>query len=51
MSFDALTILGISSSILCGGFLVALVNRNGAGARAARRLADSKDKRTAESRP
>lgn len=28
MSFDALTILGISSSVLCGGFLIALVNRN-----------------------
>ena len=28
MSFDALTLLGISSSVLCGGFLIALVNRN-----------------------
>lgn len=29
MSFDALTITGISVAILCGGFLIALVNRNG----------------------
>jgi hypothetical protein len=29
MSFDALTIMGISVAILCGGFLIALVNRNG----------------------
>ncbi|WP_167757080.1 hypothetical protein [Thiorhodococcus minor] len=28
MSFDALTLLGLSSSVLCGGFLIALVNRN-----------------------
>ncbi len=29
MSFDALTIMGISVAILCTGFLIALVNRNG----------------------
>lgn len=28
MLFDALTILGISSSLLCGGMVVALVKRN-----------------------
>lgn len=28
MSFDALTITGISVAILCAGFLIALVNRN-----------------------
>lgn len=28
MSFDALTLLGLSSSVLAGGFLIALVNRN-----------------------
>ncbi len=31
MSFDALTIMGISAVALCGGFLILLVNRNGAG--------------------
>ena len=31
MSFDALTILGISSSVLCGGFLIALIKRNDSG--------------------
>ena len=36
MSFDALTITGISVAILCAGFLVALVNRNG-GARSSKR--------------
>ena len=36
MSFDALTITGLSVAILCGGFLVALVNRNG-GARSSKR--------------
>jgi hypothetical protein len=32
MSFDALTLLGISSSVLCGGFLIALVKRNDSSA-------------------
>ncbi|MFD2112381.1 hypothetical protein [Thiorhodococcus fuscus] len=50
MSFDALTILGILSAILCGGFLVALVNRNDSGARSAQRLSDSKDGSPVESR-
>lgn len=28
MSFDALTIMGIAASVLCGGFFAALVARN-----------------------
>jgi|GEM_PF-6425320 len=28
MSFDALTLFGLSSSLLCGGFMVALVKGN-----------------------
>jgi len=31
MSFDALTMIGIFTSILSGGFLIALVSRNDAG--------------------
>lgn len=33
MSFDTLTIAGILSAILCGGFLIALASRNDAGER------------------
>jgi hypothetical protein len=29
MSFDALTLTGIAVAILCAGFFIALVNRNG----------------------
>lgn len=38
MSFDALTILGILASLLCGGFLVALVCCNDTSSRVSRRL-------------
>ncbi|MGE5154505.1 MAG: hypothetical protein ACM3ST_10855 [Bdellovibrio bacteriovorus] len=38
MSFDTLTIAGILSSILSGGFLIALASRNGGGRRDEDRL-------------
>lgn len=37
MSFDSLTILGILATVLCGGFLVALVSRNDTATRTTRR--------------
>lgn len=47
MSFDALTIWGILSAIVCGGFLVALVRRTDASARSAQRMANSEQTGTA----
>lgn len=51
MSFDALTILGILSIVLCGGLLVTLVNRNDAGVRSTQRLTDPEEHRVVDSRP
>ncbi|WP_167752487.1 hypothetical protein [Thiorhodococcus mannitoliphagus] len=50
MSFDALTLLGLSSSVLCGGFLIALVNRNGAKKRSLKPESATEDSSSADLR-
>ncbi|WP_200328265.1 hypothetical protein [Thiocystis violacea] len=51
MSFDALTILGISSSVLCGGFLIALVNRNESKRPRAKAKTGPEDSKSVDLRP
>lgn len=49
MSFDTLTIAGILSAILCGGFLIALTLRNDSATRAREPLIGARPE-SAESR-
>ncbi len=50
MSFDTLTIAGILSAILSGGYLIALASRNDSGTRPDERLMSEAPK-AAESQP
>jgi hypothetical protein len=51
MSFDALTLLGMSSCLLCGGLLIALVRHNDSSVPRARSNPRTKEGERVDSRP
>ncbi|WP_200372893.1 hypothetical protein [Thiocystis violacea] len=51
MSFDALTIMGISASILCAGLLIAIIKRNDSGLRRGEPETAPEDRSSFDSRP